>query len=305
MKVWILTKRENFECHENLRFKEVAEQMSIELTFVSPEEFELIVTKEGRKSILRNNKTVELPDCLIPRMGCGSTYFALAIIRQFEHLGVLVLNKSKGIEISKDKLETMQRLVTNNIPIPKSMLAKFPLDMTVVDKEFTYPLILKPVSGSYGKGIFLCENIDQLTDLAEMMEFFKDPNVNVIIQEFVSGSRGKDVRVLVVGGRPIGAMLRTAAEGKFKANYTTGGQIELFELNQAIEQLSVECAKLLELEIAGVDILFDGDHYRICEVNSSPGFNGFEKATGINIPKEIFNYARLCLSGQAPEKSQD
>lgn len=297
MKLWILAKKENFDSYENRRFKEVARQMGTELTMVAPEEFDVIVTKEGRKSILHNGSTVELPDCLIPRMGAETTYFALAVIRHLERLGILILNFSQSIETAKDKLATMQLLASNNIPIPKTILAKFPLNIAVVEKEFAYPLILKTISGSQGKGVFLCENRAQLEDLADLMEISKDPKVNVILQEFVSSSKGNDIRVFVVGGRPVGAMLRTAREGKFKANFSAGGTVAPFHLNPEVEWLAVESARLMGLEIAGVDILFNGDNYKVCEVNSSPGFEGFEKATGLSIPQQIYNYILVRLKG--------
>lgn len=297
MKVWILAKRENFNSYENRRFKEEAEKIGFELELVAPEMLDIIVTKEGRKSILYNGQNVNLPDCLIPRMGAGTTYFALAIIRHLERLGVFVLNSSQSIEIAKDKLATLQILASNNIPIPKTMLAKFPLNIEAVEREFKYPLIIKVISGSQGKGVFLCENRAQLKDFVDFLEVSKDPKVNVVIQEFLLSSKGKDLRVFVVGGRSIGAILRTAKEGYFKANFSAGGEVALFDLNHAIDWLAVESAKILGLDIAGVDILFDGDNYRVCEVNSSPGFEGFEKATGKNIPQEIFNYIQIRLRG--------
>lgn len=297
MKAWILAKKENFNSYENRRFHKEAEQMGIELQTVEPEEFDIVVTKEGRKSILHNSSPVDLPDCLIPRMGAGTTYFALAMIRHLERLGLFVLNSSQSIENAKNKLTTLQILATNNIPIPKTMLAKFPLNVDIVEREFTYPLIVKTVSGSYGKGVFLCENRVQLKDLADLIEVSKDPKVNVIIQEFVLFGNGKDIRVFVVGRRHIGAMVRIAREGKLKANFSAGGTVEPFDLNPAVEWLAVESAKLVGLDIAGIDILFDGDSYKVCEVNSSPGFEGFEKATGLNVPQEIYHYIQVRLGG--------
>ena len=295
MKIWLLKKNEESSSYEAERFKEVASQKDIVFQFVVPEEFDLIVTKEGRKSIRYNAEYTDLPDCLLPRMGAGTTYFALAVIRHLERLGVFVLNSSQSIENAKDKLASLQILSSHNIPIPKTMLAKFPLNIQLVENEFSYPLLIKTVSGTHGKGVFLCENKSQLEDLADLIQESRDPKVNVIFQEFVSSSTGKDIRVIVVGGRPLGAMLRTAASGKFKANYSRGGEVERIELNPEMEWLAVESARLLNLDIAGVDLLFDGDSYKVCEVNSSPGFRGFEKATGINVPQEIYNYVRVRL----------
>ena len=295
MKVWILEKFKDFDSYTSKRFKKVAGEMNIELKLVAPEDFDLIVTKEGEKSILYDGNMVDLPDCLIPRIGTV-TYYSLAIIRHFERLGVFILNSSQSMETSKDKLATLQLLASNNIPIPKTMLAKFPINISAVEKEFSYPLILKTITGSQGKGVFLLENRNKLNDIATLMEISKDPKINLILQEFISSSKGKDIRVIVIGGRVIGAMLRTSKGENFKANYSAGGQVEAFDLNPAIEWLAIESSRLIGLDIAGVDILFDRDNnYRICEINSYPGFEGFEKATGINVPGEIFNYIKIRL----------
>ncbi|MCJ7665241.1 MAG: RimK family alpha-L-glutamate ligase [Actinobacteria bacterium] len=296
MKVWILEKRKDFDSYTSNRFKEVAKKMDIDLRLVAPEELDIIVTGEGKKSILYNSGPTDLPDCLIPRIGTV-TYYALAIIRHFERLGIFILNSSQSMETSKDKFATLQLLASSNIPIPKTMLARFPLDIDVIEKEFSYPLIIKTITGSQGKGVFLLEDRNKLNDLATLMETSKDPRINLILQEFISSSRGRDIRVIVIGGRVIGAMLRTSVSSSFKANFSAGGQVAYFEINPAIEWLSIECARLIGLDIAGVDILFDNDNYKICEVNSYPGFEGFEKATSLNVAEEVYKYIQLRLEG--------
>jgi gamma-F420-2:alpha-L-glutamate ligase len=297
MKIWLIDKKQNFESHENKRFQDEAEKMGIELRKVAPENFDIVIAGGEQGRILYEGNCEDQVKCSITRLGSGTTYFALATLRHLENLGILVLNSSDSIEVGRDKLATMQVLATHRIPIPKTMLAKFPLDIDLLEKEFSYPVIIKPVSGSKGRGIFLCESKMQMTDLIELIEVSIDPKVNVIIQEFISTSRGKDIRVIVVGGRAIGAMLRRAKEGKFKANFSAGGSVAPYELNEAVEWLAVESARVIGLDIAGIDILFDGDSYKVCEVNCAPGFRGFEKATEINVPQEIFQYIHLRLKG--------
>lgn len=294
MKVWLLVKDEF--TYENRRFREEAEKEGIEIKFVNSVDFDIIVNRNGGNCIVYGGNYVEPPDCVIPRRGAGTTYFDLAFLRQLERMGVLVVNSSQSIEISKDKLQTLQLLSANNIPIPKTMLAKLPLDIDVVEREFSYPIIIKTISGSRGKGVFLCEDRNQLEDFVGFMEVSMDPRVNLIIQEFVEESRGKDIRVLVVGGKAIGAMLRVAREGKVKANYSAGGSVSAYNLTPELEWLAVESAKIVGLDIAGVDILFDSENYLVCEINSSPGFEGFEKATGINVPQAIFRYLKFRVS---------
>ncbi len=293
MKVWILTSKNAFETYENIRFAEAAEIEGVQLELVTPEEFEIIATSHGKKSIFRKGKQAELPDCLIPRMGSETTYFALAVIRQMERLGVFVLNSGRAVEASKDKLASMQILSSKNLPIPKTMLAKFPLDEKLIESEFELPLVIKTLSGTHGKGIFLCENISQMKDLLDLLEESKRPSMNIIIQEFVSASKGKDIRIIVIGGRPIGAILRTARGGGFKANISAGGEASKMGMDKAAEWISVESAMHTGLEVAGVDLLFDDGVYKVCEVNSSPEFKGFESATGIDVPKLIFDYVKI------------
>jgi len=297
MRVWVLARESNFDSYENQRFLSVAKENNIDLSMVSAESFDLIVTKGGKKSVLYKGEGINLPDFLLPRRGSSSTYFTLAVIRHLEKLDIFSINSSQSIETAKDKLATMQMLAAKNIPIPKTLLARFPLNLDMVEKELSFPVILKTVSGSKGKGVLLCENRAQLEDVGDLMEISKDPKVNVILQEFVSTSRGRDIRVIVVGGRPIGAMLRTARDGRIKANVHAGGSVSRLDLNPEIEWLAVESAKTLGLDIAGVDLLFDEGSYKVAEVNSSPGFSGFEQATVINVPQEIFNYLKIRSGG--------
>lgn len=301
MNVWILTR--DPESYENNRFKEEAEKEEVELQFVTSDDFDIIVTREGEKSILYKGNYINLPDCLIPRRGANTAYFELAIIRHLEKMGVFVINSSQSVENAKDKLLTLQILAANKIPIPKTMLAKLPINIELVEKEFNYPLIIKTISSTHGKGVFLCENKNQFEDFLDFMEVSKDPKVNIIIQEFVTTSKGKDIRVFVIGDRAVGAMLRSAREGKIKANFSAGGSVAPFELNSLVERLAVASSKILGLEIAGVDILFDGMSYVVCEINSSPGFKGFETATGINIPREIFRYIHNRLGNYTTKRS--
>lgn len=293
MKIWILVAKEEFKYYNVCRYQQVALDMGIKLKLVAPMDLDIILTKEGNKSVYYKGAYIDPPDCIITLYGSGSTYFVLAVIRHFENMGVLVLNSSSSIMFARDKLSTLQCLATSNIPIPKTILAKFPIKIEEIEKEFNYPVVIKTVSGSQGKGVFLCEDRQKLRDIMDLIEVSKDPHINIILQEFISTSKGRDLRVLVIGGRAIGVILRTAPEGRFKANYSTGGSVSQFELNPTIEWLAVESAKILKLEIAGIDILFYGDSYMISEVNASPGFKGFEEATKIDVPRIILEYIKF------------
>jgi len=295
---WILHKHSDFlikpETYEIQKLIEEGQQVGIHILVFQPEQIEIIVNRDDRKSIFVNDVSIPLPDFIIPRMGAGTTYFALALIRHLEKLGVYSFNSANSIDIVKDKLYQLQILAESGMPIPKTMLAKFPLDLEVVGKHIGFPVVVKTISGSQGSGVFLCETLQSLDELMHMIEN-SNPNVNLIFQEFVKLSHGTDLRVVTVGGRVVGAMKRTANDGNFKANYSRGGAIEKFEITPEIEWLVLEISRKLDLDIAGIDLLFDNDGFKICEVNSSPGFEGLEKACEKNIAKEIVQFVKYRL----------
>ena len=298
MKCWILyrDKEESLrpEAFEVRRFMDVAEEMDIELQVLAPEQFDLVVTRDDRKSVLVDGQETALPDFLLPRMGASTTYFALAVIRHLERLGVQTFNTSESIEVVKDKLYSHQILAQSNLPVAKTMLAKFPVDIERIEQHLGYPVVVKTISGSQGTGIFLCEDRRSLEDLMELVNATRS-NVNIILQEFIESSRGRDLRVITVGGRAVACMQRVAQDGSFKANVSRGGRAEPFDITPEIEWVSTEVSRLLGLDIAGIDLLFDGDHYRICEANSSPGFQGIESCLPVSVPHEVFSFVAVRL----------
>ena len=296
MKCWIIYK----ECEENLKpesfeiqcFVDVAAEQGIELRVLRPEQFDLIVTREDKKSIFVDGVPDMLPDFVLPRMGAGTSYFALSILRHLEKLGVPCINSSVSVETVKDKLFTQQILAERNMPVPKTMLMKFPVDLALIEQQIGFPVVIKAISGSQGKGVFLAEKKAQLTDLMQLIEL-TNPKFNLILQEFVQTSFGRDLRVFVIGGRVVGCMERQSSDTGFKANFSSGGTVKQHEVTPEIEWMATEAARILGLDIAGVDLLFDEDHFKICEVNSSPGFQGLSSCCNVNIPAEIYHYIRI------------
>lgn len=282
------------EIYEVKRLVEGAKKHNIDLKVISPEQIDIIVTREDRKSILIDNVPSSLPDFILPRMGAGTTYFALAVIRHLERLGVYSVNSSHSIDTVKDKLFTLQILAESNLPIPKTILVKFPIDAKIVEQQLKFPVIVKTLSGSQGSGVFLSTDSNTFNDLMQLIQA-TNKTANIVIQEFITTSRGKDLRVLTVGGRVVSAMVRTAKDGSFKANYSLGGGVEKYEITQEIEWLVLEISRILNLDIAGVDLLFDENGFKICEVNSSPGFEGMEKCCDIDIADEIFKFIKIRL----------
>ena len=291
MNGWILHKKEMGEVYETDILVEEFEKQGIKVRVVNPQDVDIFVDRDDRKSILVGGKTRALPDFVLPRTGSGTTYFIKAIIRHLERLGVILINGSNSIDAVKDKLYTQQVLGESNLPVPKTLLVKHPIDVNLVETNIQYPMIIKTLSGSYGAGVFLVENRKQLKQLLKMAEITK-PSYNIIIQEFIEDSFGKDLRVLVVNGKVVGCMMRQSTDDDFRAYITRVCEGIPYQIDEHIEWLGGECSRLLNLDIAGVDLLFNKDGYSICEVNSSPGFEGMDKYCKTNIAEEIVNYVK-------------
>ena len=286
---WIIHKKELGENFEVSRLVEEFEKQGIDVRVVNPKDVDIFVDRDDRKSIIVDGKPRKLPDFVFPRTGSGTTYFIKAIIRHMERLGVTMINGSDAIDNVKDKLYSQQILGQSNLPVPKTMLVKHPINLELVEKNLSYPMIVKTLSGSYGSGVFLVEDRKQFRQLMKMAELTK-PSYNIIIQECIEDSLGKDLRVLVVNGKVVGCMMRQSIDGDFRANITRGGEAIPYQVDEDIEWIGGECARLLNLDIAGVDLLFNEGTYTICEVNSAPGFEGMEKFTKVNVGEKIVNY---------------
>ena len=291
MNGWILYKNDPIESWETQKLIKEFEKQDIKTRVVNPQDVDIFVDRDDRKSILVDGKARALPDFVIPRTGSGTTYFIKAILRHLERLGVILINGSASIDTVKDKLYTQQILGESNLPVPKTLLVRHPINLDWVEKNLNFPVIIKTLSGSFGAGVFLAETKKQFEQLLKMAEITK-PSYNIIVQEFVKDSWGKDIRVFVLNGKVIGCMMRQATDDDFRANITRGGKGIPYQIDDDIEWLGGESARLLNLDIAGVDLLFDNGGYRICEVNSSPGFEGMDKYTKTNIAEEIVTYVK-------------
>ena len=293
-KGWMLVKPKFQESYETQRLLEEFGNHDIEVKLINPNEIDIFVNKENKQSILVNGKSLPLPKFVFPRTGSGTTYYIKAVIRHFERMGVPVINSSDAIDNVKDKLYTHQILAQSNLDIPNTMLLKHPIDIDFVEKNIGFPVIVKKISGSYGRGVFLCEDKKQLNQLVTMAELTKK-SYDIIIQEFIKDTWGKDLRVFVVNDKVVGCMMRQSTDDDFRANLSRGGEGFPYEVNEQIEWLSSESSKALGLDIAGVDLLFQNGGYKICEVNSNPGFEGMEQFTKKNIAGEIVSFIKLKL----------
>tara|TARA_R110002124_G_scaffold129483_1_gene290832 strand:- start:133727 stop:134665 length:939 start_codon:yes stop_codon:yes gene_type:complete len=293
MEVWILFNEElespTAEAFEIRRFMAEGREMGIDVKVFHPQQFDLLVSEEESDSILIDGKPVLLPDFLLPRTYVVDTgYFPLAILRQFERLGVPVYNTAACIERVADKLHSHQILAEKGLPTPTTMLAKFPVDIDLVEEHIGFPVVVKTLLGVNGSGVFLIENRDAFLDLMNLIGE-TNPNIQLIFQKFVAASKGRDLRVFIVNGKVIACMERRAAEGDFKANYSQGGSVHEFHIDEEAKAISIETANALDIQIAGIDLLFTENGYTICEANTFPGFKGLESACKVNVPYEIFS----------------
>ena len=289
MNGWIIHKKQLGENHEVKRLVEEFEKRDIKVRVVNPKDVDIFVDRDDRKSILVEGVPRKLPDFVLPRTGSGTTYFIKAIIRHLERLGVTLINGSDAIDNVKDKLYSQQILGSSNLPVPNTMVVKHPINIEFVEKNIKYPMIIKTLSGSYGSGVFMVEDKKQFRQIMKMAEL-TNARYNIIIQECIEDSLGRDLRVLVVNGKVVGCMMRQSIDGDFRANITRGGEAIPYQVDEDIEWIGGECARLLNLDIAGVDLLFNEGTYTICEVNSAPGFEGMEKFTKVNVGEKIVNY---------------
>lgn len=298
MRAWLFFDRELDlsvpEAAEVLRFRQAARSSGIELSVLKPQLFDLVVEAGGQWSALYDGKRLDKPDVIIPRTGSESSYFTLAVLRHFERQGVATLNSAAAVEAVADKLQTLQILAAAGFPIPRTVLGKFPVDVDLVERELGFPVVVKTLKGTRGNGVLLCQDREQFNDLASLLDG-ADPGADFIFQEYIGTSHGRDVRVLVVEGEAVAAMERRAANGGFKSNISLGGRGRRFDMPEEMSTLAVKVAAALSLDVAGIDILFDHEGYRICEANSSPGFTALEDACQVSVPDIVFTAVRRKL----------
>jgi RimK family alpha-L-glutamate ligase len=271
------------------RFEQEAPALGLSVRFLHPENFDLLVDARAPKTYYRN-RPLPAPDCFIARTGSETTPFARAVIKQMEASpGVTVINTHDAVVRSRDKLLAHQLLAEASVPFPRTVLARQPADVAkMVRLVGGPPVILKLISGTHGKGVMLGRDLDAIEAALETVWAL---NETLLIQEYVAERPGTDIRVIVVGGRALGAMRRTAKLGRFRANVHQGAIVEPIVLDERMEWLALRATEAMGLEIAGVDLVEGTDGYSVIEVNSGPGFEGFEKATGVNVAAEMLRYA--------------
>jgi ribosomal protein S6--L-glutamate ligase len=227
-------------------------------------------------------------DAIMPRIGHSITYYGTAVVRQFEQMDVYTPNTSNGIVNSRDKLRALQILSRHDVGIPHTTFVRDRKDVLSSIRELGgAPVIIKILEGTQGVGVILADTEKVAEAIIETLQSTKQ---NVLVQKFVKESRGRDIRAFVVGDRVVGAMRRTAQGNEYRSNVHRGGKVEKVTLDPLFEETAVRAAQILGLRVAGVDMLEGKDGPLIMEVNSSPGLEGIEAATGLDIAGEIMDY---------------
>ncbi|EGB16098.1 alpha-L-glutamate ligase, RimK family [Pseudodesulfovibrio mercurii] len=239
-------------------------------------------------SIHYKGERVEAVDAVIPRIGASITFFGCAVVRQFEMMGVYSLNESIAITRSRDKLRSLQLLSRKGIGLPVTGFAsstKFTGDL--IDLVGGAPLVVKLLEGTQGIGVVLAETRHAAESV---IQAFQGLNANILVQEYIKESRGTDIRCLVVGGKVVAAMRRTAGKGEFRSNIHRGGSAAPIKITPEERSTAVRAARIMGLNVCGVDLLRSNHGPVVMEVNSSPGLEGIEKATGIDIAGKIIEF---------------
>ncbi len=234
------------------------------------------------------NRVLDDFDAIIPRIGASITFYGTAVIRQFEMMGVFSLNESVAISRSRDKLRSLQLLSRKGLGLPVTGFAhSTKMTQELIKLVGGAPLVVKLLEGTQGKGVVLAETESAAESV---IDAFREMDANILVQEFIKEARGSDIRCFVVGDQVVASMMRTAKQGEFRSNLHRGGTAKIIEITDEEKKAALDATKALGLNLAGVDMLRSSRGPLIMEVNSSPGLNGIETATGKDVAGMIIEY---------------
>jgi len=285
MKIIVLSR--NQKLYSTRRLVEAAGAMGHEVEVIDFLKCYMAI-KRGNPEVYHYGKKLNKVHAVIPRIGASRTFYGTAVVRQFEMMHVFSVNESQAIARSRDKLRSMQILARAGIGMPVTAFASDPTDIShLIELVGGAPVVIKLLHGTQGIGVVLAETKKAARSV---MEAFYGVKANMLIQEFIKEAKGSDVRAFVVGGEVIGAMKRQGEEGEFRSNLHRGGTARNIKLTRQENQTAVNAARLLGLNVAGVDMLQSSKGPMVLEVNSSPGLEGIEAATGIDVASRIIKF---------------
>ncbi len=275
------------KCYSTRRLREAAIQRGHKVKVLNTLRFAIDLEK-GEPDLYFRQKQLTNYDAVLPRIGASITYFGTAVVRQFEQMDVFCANTSGGISNSRDKLRSLQILSRHSIGIPETAYVRDKKDvLPAIKRVGGAPVVIKLLEGTQGIGVLLAESVKSAEAIIELLQNQKQ---NVLIQKFVKESKGKDIRAFVVGDRVVAAMRRVAQGQEFRSNVHRGGKTEPVILDETYCETAVRAAQIMGLRVAGVDMLESNDGPQIMEVNSSPGLEGIERCTQLDIAGAIVDY---------------
>ena len=286
MKIAILSR--NPKLFSTQRLMEEIQKAGHEAMVVDHSLCDLIIEQDG-PSIIYKGQRLEGVDAIIPRIGASVTFYGTAVVRQFELMGAFSAVTSQAIVRSRDKLRSLQILSKKGLGMPKTAFTNFSKggEKQLIEQVSGAPVIIKLLEGTQGLGVVLAETKKAAQSVVEAFHGLK---ARIIVQEYIKEAKGADIRAFVVNGKVVGAMKRQGAEGEFRSNLHRGGEATVIKLSRAEKKAALNAAKALGLDVAGVDMLQSARGPLILEVNSSPGLEGIEGTTGINVAAEIIKF---------------
>jgi ribosomal protein S6--L-glutamate ligase len=285
MNIVILSR--NSSLYSTERLIEEGKKRGHRVEVIDPLKCDIIIERE-KPTIYYKDRYLDYVDAVIPRIGASITFYGCAVVRQFEMMNVFVSATSDAIQRSRDKLRSLQRLSKAGIGMPKTVFTNYSRDVEeVIAHVGGVPVIIKLLEGTQGLGVVLAET---KSAAESVLEAFNGLEARVIVQEFIKEAKGADIRALIVDGQVVGAMKRQGKEGEFRSNLHRGGTAKVISLNEQETQLAINAAKVLKLPVCGVDILQSARGPLLLEVNSTPGLEGIEEASGRNIAQNIITY---------------
>jgi ribosomal protein S6--L-glutamate ligase len=297
MRLLVLSR--NATLYSTSRLVLAARSRGHEVTVADPLDFRIVVSR-GRPSMFLGGKPAPDCDLVLPRIGASITNYGLAVVRQFDMMGVPVLNNAVAIARSRDKLRAMQLLTKKDIDVPTTVCARTP---DSVDLALSFvggvPAIVNLQQWAQGIGTIIAEKPQAVTSLLETLWAMGQ---DIILQEYIAESKGRDYRAIVVGGRVVAAMRRQAKAGEFRSNLHRGGLGVRVDLDKRYAQVAIAATKVMGLEVGGVDMLESKQGPKILEINSSPGLEGIERASGTDVAGAIIGYAERFVARRAKRR---
>ena len=285
MKIAILSQDSNL--YSTRRLKEAGEAQGHDIRVINYLRCYMNITSL-KPSVVYNGKPLENFDAIIPRIGASRTFYGTAVVRQFEVMGVFATNESQAISRSRDKLRCLQILAREGVGLPVTGFAHATQDIDgLIETVGGAPLVIKLLEGTQGIGVVLAETTQAAKSV---IEAFRGLDANILVQEYIKEAQGADLRCFVIGGKVIAAMKRQGAEGEFRSNLHRGGKATKIKLTPEERSTAIRAAKAMGLRVAGVDLLRSNHGPVVMEVNSSPGLEGIEKVTEIDVAGTIIEY---------------